>query len=268
MLASGLVDEQLALRCDQALRARPTLTVPRDAFVAFVDGRPGASHLDDLLLACAALRGLRAAHDQLERDFFAALPQLLGRLRMSDDAVRDLGQQLRVSLLLGDGPTPTPRLASYAGTGPLGGWLRAVATRAALSELRRPRRTEGDFDAELMGFATADDEAMAALRTRYARQLEAALRAALAELPPRDRNVLRMYVLDGASIDAIGRVYGVHRATIARWIAEVRVRLAQGARARVASGASASEVTSLARLCFSQIDLSLERLLAPSSIAG
>lgn len=267
MLASGVVEEKLRQRCEQVLGANPW-GVSRAEFLDFVQERPGATHVEDLLLACAALQGVRAALERLERDFFAELPRVLGRLRMDDDAVSDLGQRLRVALLVGDGEQAAPKLRSYAGVGPLGGWLRAVATRAALSELRRPTHIAGDFDAELMGFATADDEAMASLRTRYARELEAALRAALAELSSRDRNILRLYVLDGANIDAIGRLYGVHRATVARWIAEIRVGLATRARERVVGQGSASEVASLARLCFSQIDLSLERLLGPHSIAS
>lgn len=269
MLASGSMDEKLALRCEQALRTNPALAVPRGDFLQYVAEREGATHLDDLLLACAALRGVRAAHERLERDFFGELPRVLGRLRMGEDDVRELGQRLRVALLVGsDGGGPA-KLHSYAGTGPLGGWLRAVATRAALSELRRPPRVEGDFDAELMGFATADDEAMASLRARHARELEEALRAAIAALPPRDRNLLRMHVIDGASIDVMGRLYGVHRATVARWLSEIRVGLASGARQRLAASPSTAEINSLARLCFSQIDLSLERLLsAPDPVTG
>lgn len=255
------MDEKLAIRCEQILRVAPSLGVTRDAFFSFIDERPGATHLEDLLLACAALRGSRAALERLEREFFTDLPRILGRLRLEEEDVLELGQRLRVALLVGTGDS-APKLTLYAGTGPLGGWLRAVATRQAISDLRKPVRTSGDFDAELMGFATTDDEAMGLLRQRYARELEEALRNALAELSPRERNLLRLHVLDGANIDAIGRLYGVHRATAARWLSEIRVGLASRARKHVAAQPSSSEMISLARLCFSQIDLSLERLLS------
>lgn len=249
-------------RCDELLRAKPGYGVPRTDFHAFVRARDG-DHLDDLLLACAALRGSRLALDALERDFFGDLPRILGRLRLARDELAELGQRLRVTLLVGE----APKLASYAGKGPLLGWLRAVATRAALSELRRAplARAHGDFDSQMMGFATAADDAMRILHERHARELESAMRQALAELERRDRNVLRMYVLDGANIDAIGAVYRVHRATIARWIAEIRVRLAERTRALLAGSVSPSEVRSMAALCFSQLDLSLERLLATTA---
>lgn len=245
------------------MREKPAFAVPRAEFHAFVAARPQATQHADLLIACAALRGSRAAHDLLERDFFSALPRILARLRLSAEDVAELGQRLRVSLLVGN-EGGTAKLASYAGTGPLAGWLRAVATRTALSDLRRvPReRDHGDFDSQMMGFATKSDETMQGLHDRHAAQLEAAMRSALAELTSRDRNILRMYVVDGANIDSIGSVYGVHRATVARWIAEIRVRLADRTRALLDVAFSASEVRSIAALCFSQLDLSLERLLA------
>ena len=49
-----------------------------------------------------------------------------------------------------------------------------------------------------------------------------AFTAALATLTPRDRNLLRQQFIYGASIDELGALYGVHRATVARWIAQVR----------------------------------------------
>ncbi len=205
---------------------------------------------------------MRSAHDLLERDFFSNLPRIVARLRLPDDQVTELAQRLRVALLVGD-EGGAPKLTSYAGTGPLAGWLRAVATRSALSDLRRvPReRNQGDFDSQMMGFATHADDAMRGLQQRHAAGIEVAMRTALAELSSRDRNILRMYVVDGANIDAIGAVYRVHRATIARWIAELRVRLADRTRALLDGACSQSEVRSMAALCFSQIDLSLERLL-------
>lgn len=262
------MDPDLAARCDEILREKATFGVPRAEFHAFVAAREHVTHPADLLLACAALRGSRHAHDLLERDFFSLLPRILARLRLTPEDVQELGQRLRVSLLVGTTDS-TPKLASYAGTGPLAGWLRAVATRSALSELRRaPReRDPGDFDARMMGFATEPDAAMQAIHESHSAQLEAAMRSAVAELGSKDRNLLRMYVVDGANIDTIGAVYGVHRATVARWIAEIRVRLADRTRALLDFAFSPSEVRSIAALCFGQLDLSLERLLVSVTAA-
>ena len=185
---------------------------------------------------------------------------MVSRLRLGADDVAELSQRLRVELVVG-GEARGPKLLSYGGRGPLGGFLRAVAMRTALSDLRRVVPKTEAFDGEIMGFATTHDDALENLSARHTQDLGAALRAAVGALSPRDRNVLRLYVLDGASIEVIGRLYGVHRATIARWVGEIRVRIARDAKARMLPLVSASEVTSIARLCYSQLDLSLDRLL-------
>lgn len=259
--SSTIERDKLARRCDEALRSRPLPTALRAGFHAFVAERTDATYVDDLLVAFGAASGDRSCLDVLERDFFNELPRMLGRLRFSAEDLADLAQRLRMDLVVGSPPRPK-KLLSYAGTGPLAGWLRAVATRTALSELRKPAPPTEEFDGEIMGFATDADDTMQRLARAHAEALGVALREAMSALPPRDRNLLRMYVLDGANIDTIGRVYGVHRATVARWIGEIRVRVARDARDRMMPRVSGSEVQSLARLCFSQLDLSLDRLLA------
>lgn len=258
--------EKAARRGDDALRARPLPRALHEGFHAFVAARPEATYLDDLLVAFGAAEGERSCLDVLERDFFAQLPRILGRHRLSEDDLADLSQRLRMDLVVGSGDRPK-KLLAYGGTGPLGGWLRAVATRTALSDLRKTVPPTEPFDGEIMGFATDADDTMQRLARAHAGALGDALRAAMSALPARDRNLLRMYVLDGANIDTIGRVYGVHRATVARWIGEIRVRLARDARDRMMPRVSGSEVQSLARLCFSQLDLSLDRLLAADRVS-
>jgi RNA polymerase sigma-70 factor, ECF subfamily len=282
MLQSSAVDEKrtfLSDDCEEALRRRPLPGALHAGFHAFVSAKPEASaaFVDDLLLAYGAACGDRSCLEVLERDFFQRLRPLLGRLRLSADDLDELAQHLRVELLVGrsagDGEQ-TKKILRYGGTGPLGAFLRAVATRAALSDLRRTPRAstpgDSDFDCEIMGFATSEDDPLKALHGQHGQALGQALRQAVKDLAPRERNLLRMYVLDGANIETIGSVYGVHRATIARWISEIRIRLAREARARMTPLVSASEAVSIARLCFSQLDLSLDRLLADglSSRAG
>jgi RNA polymerase sigma-70 factor, ECF subfamily len=280
MLQLSAVNEKpafLLAECDEALARRPLPSALHAGFRAFVQTKPDASpsYVDDLLVAFGAASGERGCIDVLERDFFQRLRPMLGRLRLPPDTLDELTQQLRVERLVARGADPAQKkILQYSGQGPLGGFLRAVATRAALSDLRRAPRAsspgDSDFDGEIMGFATSEEDTLKALHGRHGQALAAALRIAVQGLAPRDRNLLRMYVLDGANIETIGRVYGVHRATIARWISEIRIRLAREARARMTPLVSASEAVSIARLCFSQLDLSLDRLLGDglSSRAG
>jgi RNA polymerase sigma-70 factor, ECF subfamily len=75
---------------------------------------------------------------------------------------------------------------------------------------------------------------MAFLMKTYKRELTEAFEEALASMPHRDRSVLRHHYVEGLSIDRLGELYQVHRATAARWIA--RATDALSGRTRDASG--------------------------------
>jgi hypothetical protein len=71
----------------------------------------------------------------------------------------------------------------------------------------------------------ANDEQGPSARCDWAQlnsHLAAALEEAIAALPVRQRNVLRLHSLRDVSADAIGRMYGVHRATTTRWLTDAR----------------------------------------------
>jgi len=110
-----------------------------------------------------------------------------------------------------------------------------------------------------------DDPALEELKTRYRAELADAFRAALAELPARDRTLLRYQLVDGSTIDEIGSIYKVHRATAARWIAQIRDGLVERTRALIAEslGVDTAEAASIVRLVQSQLDVSVIRHLAP-----
>src|SRR5439155_27001611 len=84
----------------------------------------------------------------------------------------------------------------------------------------------GDGDAELDRLVGADpDPETALLRARYASAANEALREAFASLDARERNLLRQHFVDRLSIDDLGPLYGVHRATVARWLERAREAL-------------------------------------------
>ena len=60
-----------------------------------------------------------------------------------------------------------------------------------------------------------------------------AFREALAALEPRDRTVLRLYLVEGVGSATIGTMYGVHRATVARWVSDAREAVFAGTRKRM-----------------------------------
>ncbi len=259
--------EWLRSMVDRALEEIPEIRVDRDAFSAFVAGKaqaatdPAALHGTDLLLAFAAVQQEPHALVRLEKQL-RELPQMLTKLRLDDAALADTVQDVRAKLLLSDRER-TPKLLEYSGRGALGAWLRTVAVRTAISSMRtQTRRRESSFE-DLAIRASADDPELTAAKDRYREPFQTAFRGALQALSSRERNVLRMYLLDGRNIEEIGKVYGVHRATVARWIADTRQALAKSTRNAMTGtvDATSAEFRSITRLCFSQVDVSLHTLL-------
>jgi RNA polymerase sigma-70 factor (ECF subfamily) len=101
------------------------------------------------------------------------------------------------------------------------------------------------------------------LKGHYRAVFEAALKETLTELPVQQRNVLRLSFVEGLSIDEIGALHGVHRATAARWIAAAREAILDGTRRRLRSDLSLSdsEFDSVVRLVQSQLEVSLRGAL-------
>ncbi len=220
--------------------------------------RPGED--PDLYLACACAAGDAAAHRVLEEQVLSQVPLFVSRVTTSPDVTAEIRQDLRERLLVGRGDA-RPRIAEYAGQGPLGGWVRVAALRMALDRAGDARREEAM--AEVPALATPVDPELALLRERYRDSYQTALRDALGALAVKERAVLRLSVVDGLSIDAIGRAYRVHRATAARWVVGAREQLLKHTYALLGERLQLreSELRSLATALRSELHLSLGRLL-------
>lgn len=214
-------------------------------------------HVSDLALARACAEGDRAALAELEARLAAELAGALSRIGLTRAEIDEVGQIVRERLLVAQ-PNRPPKILDYAGLGPLIGWLRAVIVRAGI-DLRRQRRAHASMDDEPLVEATAatDDPAIEALRARYSDAFRVAFIDALRALPVDERNALRLNVVDGLNIEQIGRLFGVHRATVARWIAHAREAIADDTRRLLKErlGLQDGEVESLVRLCRSRIDV-------------
>lgn len=88
-------------------------------------------------------------------------------------------------------------------------------------------------------------------------------RAGIVRSSRRSKETTRSSVVDGWSIDRIGALYDIHRATAARRVAAARDELGAAIRAALAARLeiSVDEVDSIVRLVQSRIDVSLEHLL-------
>jgi RNA polymerase sigma-70 factor (ECF subfamily) len=219
-------------------------------------------HASDLWLAY----GCAISHDVALRAFdgevLAHVGSLLARLSPPPQLVDEVRQQLRHKLLVAE-PGAPPRIAEYAGRGPLTSWLRVAATRAAL-DLMRASGARAQTDVEPDDLAPgADSPELEYLKERYRPQFKAAFQGALGDLDGEQRTVLRLHIVEGLNIDEIGALLRVHRSTIARWIAAARVTILDEARRRLQRelGLNAAEFDSLAGVVRSQLSLSLAKIL-------
>ena len=130
----------------------------------------------------------------------------------------EVKQLVRHRLFVGP-PGGAPKILEYAGRGRLRTWVRVAATRIALNLVEsngRERPLDNDAIAHLIG--AGEDPELGYLKRRYAAEFRAAFGEAFNALETRDRNLLRYAFGEGLSVDAVGALYGVHRATAARWI--------------------------------------------------
>lgn len=243
-----------------AIAAHPTIAVSVEQFVAFVAQRPHAAraHAIDLLVACGCAAGDAAALAIFDRTHLAQLRSMLGSAADQSD---EIAQQLRVLLFAGE----RPRIVDYQGKGALGGWVRVAALRLA-SNARRAAGVR--LPAAGAGEPLVDPDLLL-LDQRYRELFERALKAALAALGGRERNLVRLHLGRGVSLDRLAVMNQVHRATIARWLKDAREALIKDVYARLQAElpASSSELRSLAQALRSRLDLNLSSILGGESQA-
>jgi RNA polymerase sigma-70 factor (ECF subfamily) len=216
---------------------------------------------EDLALARAAAAGDARAIDTLERGPLRQIGDFVARIDAAPAFADEVRQVVREKLLVGAAPGQPGRLVEYAGTGPLGGWIRVVAVRVAL-DLKRAAGHERDGDDADRVVEVALDPEMRLLRERHQGPFQDALAEALASLSPRERNLLRLHFAEGVTLEQLAKSYQVHRATVARWLAGAREAVLDRVARRLGEsmGMSAGEVASVVRLLGSQLDVSLSRL--------
>lgn len=258
----------------EATAAWPEIEGEPEAFMAFVAERVphdataietlAALRPGDLWLCHACLRGDPTALATLDGQYLASTPGLVRRLRLSDEEAQDVRQQLAQRLLVGTAQAG-PRLGAYAGRGDLRHWVRTAALRVAqnliATQARRP--TEGDH-ALTRAVEPRSDPALEFLRQQYGERFRRAFEAAVGDLSPKERTLLRLAFVDGMTSDALASVYGVHRATAARWVASARDHLSARTRRRMmdALDVDRADLQSIMRMIQSQLDVSVRRCLA------
>ena len=217
------------------------------------------AHAEDLYLACACAHGVVGAAALFDQRYITEVPRFIARIDRSPEVAGEIQQVVRALLLVSE-VGARPRIAEYTGRGPLGAWVRVIATRELLKRRRNVNgRVASDADAAARLVAADPSPEVALIRQRYGVELAGALKAAIAALPERDRGLLKLSIIDELTIDELCGLYDVHRATVARWIVRLKEQIFDGAIAALRSrfALESHEVESLCRAVRSQLDFSL-----------
>ncbi|HEY6034371.1 MAG TPA: sigma-70 family RNA polymerase sigma factor [Kofleriaceae bacterium] len=223
----------------------------------------------DLYLACACAQGSTAAIAAFDRDYMREVEIALARMRIAAPRVADVKQLVRQRLFVGGGtagvPTSAGKISEYGGRGDLRRWVRSVAVRTCLNDLRKGKREILVDDDHLIAqhAISQDDPEVEYMKRTYSHEFKAAFSEALTQLGPREQTLLRYHHVDGLNIDEIGAIYRVHRVTAFRWIEKAKEQLVKVTldTLRTRLKLPADELDSVLRLIRSQIHLSIVRHL-------
>lgn len=255
---------------EQSVALWPKIRLPFEAFVAFVQQRCeegslphdalAGLHIGDLYLTAACLGGDREAHAIFLQLCNEIQPSSSGSLRLETS---DISQMLFQRMLLPDDAEPA-RLLQYTGKGALKSWLRvaSVRLRATLSRKKMPDVVDSEVIESLMLAAEGSPET-SLVTLHCGDDVKKALAKVIAQMPSRARNVLRMSLSEGLSIDAIGEAYDVHRATAARWLTDIRESVSAGLRTELKNELALStlDAQSVLREALDKLDATLLRHL-------
>jgi RNA polymerase sigma-70 factor, ECF subfamily len=254
----------------QALAVWPQITLAAEDFLGFVaEEALGGLFVTDMFLACACSRQDRRALEAFERDFSAEIAR--GVSSMAGDEIRgdDFKQEVRHKLFMGK-PPAGPKIGEYSGRGSLRRWVRITARRTYIDIMRaRQREPEVLVGDEIVSErASEGDPELAYVKERYRQEFRTAFAAALATLSTRQRNLLRHHFVHRLRFDEIAGIYRVHRATVARWVADSRVALLERTRTilREQISVEGAELDSIMRLVTADIDVTVSRLLKRQSL--
>jgi RNA polymerase sigma-70 factor (ECF subfamily) len=268
---------RLAALCLLGRAAHPSLSIDDEAFarhlgrcvVAAGDDEPTALEdlqIEDLFLACACVQRAPGAAEAFDTRCGERLQVALAASVKADDVRGEVAQRVREAVLVGTPESP-PKIANYAGQGPLDRWVAVVAQRMAITLVRNESATRRAHERATIEAAVGGQQQpeIAYVKEQYRGEFERAFSEALGKLEERDRLLMRLHLVSGLSVESIGKMYSVSQSTASRWLAAARetvqaeVERLLGARLQLAR----SEMASLAGLVASQLDVSMSRILRP-----
>lgn len=247
--------------------AWPQIDVDLSAFSHHVATRVALDEVDklhaaDLYLSVACARGDEKAITLVDEHYIARLVSTLSGF-IAQPVADDVLQLVRLRFLIGERGAP-PRIVDFDGTASLASWLRVAAIRIAISLHRKQHRETIRDDIDVM--ADAPDPELALLQQQYGAEFRAAFRNGFVSLTPRERNLIRLHVVDRLGIDGIAAFYGVHRATAARRLVRARSILIKRLRRELQARLQLDrrQLDGVLALLQGKLELSLRLFLTPS----
>jgi RNA polymerase sigma-70 factor (ECF subfamily) len=217
--------------------------------------------VEDLYLACACAEGARGAAPAFERRFGRVIRRAVSRVLDTPDERQEAEQRAWQHLLVGgsDGP---PRITQYLGQGPLEKWVSVASMRIAIS-LGRAESAERRLREKAIAESSGVDPEALFMKREVRDAFERAVTEALAKLKPRERLVLKLYLVSGSTLDQIGRSLGVSRQAVTKTLTRARENVVREVEASVQKRLkiSKADLTSILRFVASQLDVSISRVL-------
>jgi RNA polymerase sigma-70 factor, ECF subfamily len=249
--------------------ANPRLVVSEQAFARHLarcanerkDAALAKIVVEDVYLACACVERVRGAAAVFEARFGRVIRRAVSRVLATADERQEAEQRAWQHLLVdcADGP---PRLAQYLGQGPLEKWVSVAAMRIAIS-FGRSESAERRLREKAIAEASGVDPELLFRKGELRTAFEDAVAMALGRLSPRERLVLKLYLVSGMTLDAIGKSLGVTRQAVAKTLARAREAVVGQVEAAVQQSLriSKEDLASILRFVASQLDVSISRVL-------
>ena len=255
---------------ERAREVHAGIEVDRDRFTLFVSrhlpegGTIDAIRIDALYLAFACATGDRHAIAKLERDYFRGVDMAVARLRGDATLTDEVRQMIRVRLLTAP-PGKEPRITEYGGRGDLGRWLRAVAVRVAVDVLRSSGKETPVSDDVLADRATSgSDPEIELFKRRYGSEFRLAVHDAVRTLDVEARTDLRLYYVDGLTLEELSNLHEVTPSTISRRLGKARGRVLDETRSllRDRLGVGDDDLESILRALESRLEIGESALVS------
>ncbi|HEY6333016.1 MAG TPA: sigma-70 family RNA polymerase sigma factor [Blastocatellia bacterium] len=185
---------------------------------------------DDLCLAVACAKGDEVAWEDFFRDYRSYLTSIARGVTQDQGAAEQLADSTFAELygLPKSGGARVSKFSFYSGRGSLKGWLRAVVYQLSADIYRKTGRfvqTEDAGDLERLPVARGPESGeLGFAGEQYESAVSDSLRRALAQLEVRERLLFAHYYYDEMTLREIGKLFGVHEATVCRWLAKAQKR--------------------------------------------